>query len=1086
MMSSLLPAYAELHCLTSFSFQRGASHPGELVQRAWELGYSALAITDECSVAGVVRAHSALQDMNLPANDPFKLVLGSEFRFDGFRLVALARNVTGWGNLCEFITAARREAKKGEYSVSRDRSDFSLLDECEILVAPVREGEDAIEAGDQVALQAIVAWAKRLFGERAWLAAELTLGLDDALWLDMLQRVSGASGMPLLAAGDVHMHVRSRKALQDVITAVHEGKTVEGCGLALQSNAERYLRPRVRLGGIYPAELLANTLRVAQRCGFSLESIKYQYPLETVPPGLTPAQALRRFTIEGAGKRYPKGVPWKVRRQLVHELRLISACEYEMYFLTVHDIVRHARERKILCQGRGSAANSAVCYCLHVTEVDPARANLLFERFISKERKEPPDIDVDFEHERREEVIQYIYARYGRDRAAIAAVVASYRSRSAIRDVGKALGIPAALVDAFAKDHHWFDEEGLQVQRLCELAGETGVQVDALRMRQWLELTRTLRGFPRHLSQHVGGFVLTQGKLTRLVPVENAAMPDRSIIQWDKDDLEDMGLLKVDVLALGMLTALRRCLEFVSQRRGRPFALQDIEDKDEATYDMICRADTVGVFQIESRAQMSMLPRLRPREFYDIVIEVAIVRPGPIQGGMIHPYLQSRERVRRGEQVRYEREDLKPALERTLGVPIFQEQVMQIAMIAAGFSAGEADRLRRSMAAWKRRGGVHQFQDRLIGGMLAKGYTREFAESIFRQILGFGEYGFPESHAASFALLAYDSSWLKCHEPECFLAAMLNSQPMGFYSPSQLVQDARRHGVQVLPPDVSYSDWDCKLGSDSNSFSPTLELGSDSNFFSPAAKQLESDPNLRPAVRLGLRMVGTLSEAGAKRVLAARAQAPFASTEDLALRAHLDVKDLNALAAGDALLSLSGHRRQQVWEAAALRGVPALLQEAPVNEEALILPAAPEGEEIVFDYASLGLTLRRHPLALLRPRLARMKLLSAAQLHELPSGRRVRACGIVTVRQQPQTAHGTIFVTLEDETGPINVIVWKSLREQQRDDLLKARLLAVDGLWQRDVESGGEVRHLIASRLKDLTPLLGRLGRSARSSRDFH
>jgi error-prone DNA polymerase len=793
--------------------------------------------------------------------------------------------------------------------------------------------------------------------------------------------------------------------------------------------------------------------------------------LETVPPGMTPAQALRRFTIEGARKRYPNGVPWKVRRQLVHELRLIADCKYEMYFLTVHDIVRYAREQKILCQGRGSAANSAVCYCLHVTEVDPNRANLLFERFISKERKEPPDIDVDFEHERREDVIQYIYAKYGRDRSAIAAVVASYRSRSAIRDVGKALGVPEGLVDAFAKEHYWFDEEGLQVQRLCERAAEFGITIDELRMRQWLELTEMLRGFPRHLSQHVGGFVLTQGKLTRLVPVENAAMEDRSIIQWDKDDLDDMGLLKVDVLALGMLTALRRCLDFVSQRRGYRFELQDIEDKDEATFDMICRADTVGVFQIESRAQMSMLPRLRPRVFYDLVIEVAIVRPGPIQGGMIHPYLKSRERVRKGGQIQYEDDALKPALERTLGVPIFQEQVMQIAMIAADFSADEADRLRRSMAAWKRRGGVHQFQDRLIKGMLKKGYRPEFAQAIFKQILGFGEYGFPESHAASFALLAYDSSWLKCHEPECFLAAMLNSQPMGFYSPSQLVQDAKRHGVQVLPPDVSHSDWDC-----------TLELGSDSNSFQ--TKQLESDPNL--FVRLGLRMIGNLSEAGAQRIVAARAQAPFASTEDVALRAQLDVKDLNALAGGDALLSLSGHRRQQVWDAAAQRRAPALLEGTPVNEESLQLPAAREGEEIVFDYASMGLTLRRHPLALLRPRLARMKLLSAAQLHDLPSGRKVRACGIVTVRQQPQTANGTIFVTLEDETGPVNVIVWKSVRQQQRDELLKSRLLAVDGVWQRDVESGGEVRHLIASHLEDLTPLLGRLGKQGASSRDFH
>ena len=1069
-----LPEYAELHCLSNFSFQRGASHPRELVTRAYELGYAALAITDECSVAGVVRAYAAFKELNLPKDDRFQLILGSEFRFDGFRLVALPHNENGWGNLCEFITAARMTAKKGEYSVSRDTCDFSLLDDCEILIAPSREGPEAIDAEDVARLEGLVSWAQGLFAERTWLAAELLLGLDDALWLDTLQRASASTGVPFVAAGDVHMHVRSRKALQDVITAVREGREVKECGLALQPSAERYLRPRVRLGGIYPPQLLANTLVVAQRCNFSLESIRYQYPLETVPAGMTPAQALRQFTIEGSRKRYPKGVPWKVRRQLVHELRLIADCRYEMYFLTVHDIVRYAREQKILCQGRGSAANSAVCYCLHVTEVDPTRASLLFERFISKERKEPPDIDVDFEHERREEVIQYIYAKYGRERSAIAAVVASYRSRSAIRDVGKALGVPDGLVDAFAKEHYWFDEEALQVRRLCERAAEFGMAIDELRMRQWLELTEMLRGFPRHLSQHVGGFVLTQGKLTRLVPVENAAMEKRSIIQWDKDDLDDMGLLKVDVLALGMLTALRRCLDFVSQRRGYRFELQHIEDKDEATFDMICRADTVGVFQIESRAQMSMLPRLRPREFYDLVIEVAIVRPGPIQGGMIHPYLKNRERFRKGDEIQYENAALKPALERTLGVPIFQEQVMQIAMIAADFTADEADRLRRSMAAWKRRGGVHQFQDRLIGGMLKKGYRPEFAEAIFKQILGFGEYGFPESHAASFALLAYDSSWLKCHEPECFLAGMLNSQPMGFYSPSQLVQDAKRHGVQALPPDVSYSDWDCTL--ELKELESANQLGSDSNSFRPTP----------PSVRLGLRMIGNLSQVGAQRIVEARAQVPFTSTEDLALRAQLDVKDLNALAGGDALLSLSGHRRQQVWDAAAQRRAPALLEGAPMNEESLQLPAAREGEEIVFDYASMGLTLRRHPLALLRPRLARMKLLSAAQLHDLPSGRRVRACGIVTVRQQPQTANGTIFVTLEDETGPVNVIVWKSVREQQRDELLKSRLLAVDGLWQRDVESGGEVRHLIASRLEDLTPLLGRLGRQGTSSRDFH
>jgi error-prone DNA polymerase len=1046
---SWLPDYAELHCLSNFSFQRGASHPQELVQRAHELGYSALALTDECSVAGVVRAHGEAKKLGL------KLLLGAEFALDGFRLVVLARNVTGWGNLCEFISLARREAAKGEYVCSREASDFSLLRECEILLAP-QHGLALEDLGERVE------WAAQRFAGHLWLAAELLLEACDELWLQSLQRTSEATGVPLVAAGDVHMHARSRKPLQDVMTAVRIGKPVSECGFALQPNAERHLRQRMRMASLYPAELLERTLEVADRCSFSLEEIKYQYPQETVPKGLTPQQALRRFTIEGARDRYPQGVPWSVRKQLVRELDLIIDCGYEMFFLTVHDIVRFARSRNILCQGRGSAANSAVCYCLGVTAVDPTRSNLLFERFISKERKEPPDIDVDFEHERREEVIQYIYEKYGRERAAIAAVVASYRTRSAIRDVGKALGVPERLVDAFAKDHFWFDERELRVQKLGELASSLQVDVPAKALALWMELSEELMGFPRHLSQHVGGFVLTQGKLTRLVPVENAAMKDRSVIQWDKDDLDEMGLLKVDVLALGMLTAIRRCLAFVGERRGHAFGLTDIPDKDQDTYDMICRADTVGVFQIESRAQMSMLPRLKPRVFYDLVVEVAIVRPGPIQGGMIHPFLKARERRRRGEAIQYESEALMPALERTLGIPIFQEQVMQISMIAARFSADEADQLRRSMAAWKRSGGVHKFQDRLINGMIANGYRREFAESIFQQILGFGEYGFPESHAYSFALLAYDSSWLKCHEPECFLAAMLNSQPMGFYAPSQLIQDAQRHQVKVLPPDVCHSDWDSKLESD-----PNLR------------------PNARPPVRLGLRLVSSLSEAGGKRIMEARGERPFANVEDLALRAQLDPKDLNALAAADALLSLAGHRRQQVWEAAAQHKAPGMLRAAPINEQSLSLIPAKEGEEIFFDYASMGLTLRRHPVALLRSRLARMKLLSAQELHELPHNRRVGACGIVTVRQQPQTANGTIFVTIEDETGPVNVIVWRHVREQQREALLHARLMAVRGVWQRDVDSGGQVRHLIAEQLEDLTPLLGRLGRTS-SSRDFH
>jgi error-prone DNA polymerase len=1072
----LLPGYAELHCLTNFSFQRGASHAQELVRRAYDLGYQALAITDECSVAGVVRAWSGLKEYKafierLDAQEAhqkqkrwrdFNLLFGSEFNLGDCRLVAIARDMAGWGGLCEFITKARMTAPKGEYRVGWDISDFSLLKGCEILYVPQRQAVADLEI-----LCAGLSRAAGLFGAHLWLAVELLHQLDDDLWLATLQEAGERCGVPLVAAGGVQMHVRSRKRLHDVITAVRVGKPVAQCGMELQGNAERHLRQRKRLAEIYPPALLAATVEVAGRCKFDITAIKYNYPKETVPEGMTPTQALRRLTFEGAAERYPQGVPEQVNAWLEKELALIEECKYEMFFLTVHDIVRFARQdRKILCQGRGSAANSVVCYCLGITAANPQKSHPLLERFISMDRRnEPPDIDVDFEHERREEVIQYIYEKYGRDRAAIAAVVISYRTRSAIRDVGKALDIAEPLIDAFAKDHHWFDDE-LAVDRMGELAQLTGVAISEHDARLWLELTEDLIGFPRHLSQHVGGFVLTQTRLTSLVPVENASMKDRSVIQWDKDDLEEMGLMKVDVLALGMLTAIRRCLDFVSLRRGTPFTVYDIPDDDEKTYEMIRRADTVGVFQIESRAQMSMLPRLKPKKFYDLVVEVAIVRPGPISGGMVHPYLKARKRLEDGKEIEYERcrsdgerPRLQDALERTLGIPIFQEQVMEISMIAAGFTATEADGLRRAMAAWKRKGGVDKYQRKLVGGMLEQGYTEEFAHRIFKQIEGFGDYGFPESHAYSFALLAYSSSWLKCHEPECFLAAMLNSQPMGFYSPSQLVQDATRHGVQVLPPDVSHSDWDCTL---------------------------EFQPLGRPAVRLGLCMVGSLSKVAAQRIPEARRQGAFTSTEDMAIRAGLDVKDINALAAGDALKSLSGHRRQQVWDAAAQRRAPALLQGAPVNEEALSLPAAREGEEIVFDYQSLGLTLRRHPLALLRPKLARMKLLNADELRDLPSGRRVGACGIVTVRQQPQTANGTIFVTLEDESGPVNVIVWRHVREKQREALLRSRLLAVWGKWQRDEDSGGEVRHLVAERMEDLTPLLGRLGQQSSKSRDFH
>ena len=1063
-----LPDYAELHALSNFSFQRGASHAHELVERAFELGYRALAITDECSVAGVVRAHVAAKALGL------QLLPGAEFLVqtlaqDAFRLVVLPHNAAGWGNLCEFISSAKQAGdllEKGSYRVALGETDFSVLAECEVLLSPL---QDAINTE---ALCAYSDWATSLFGLHCWLAVELLQGLDDALRLQQLQQVALRTGIQLVAAGSVLMHKRSRKPLHDVMTAIRLGQVVHDCGFELQANAEAHLRPRMRLADIYPAALLRATLEVAGRCSFNLDAIRdmYRYPLQDkLYAAETPSQCLRRLTAQGAKERYPQGVPADIQVQIDHELDLIEELQYEMYFITVHDIVRFANAQKILCQGRGSAANSAVCFCLGVTAVNPAESKLLFERFISRERSEPPDIDVDFEHQRREEVIQYIYEKYGHDRAAITATVTSYRPRSAIRDVGKALAMAPELVEQFAKENFWFDGSAVLQEKLREagLEGQSGPLV------QWLELSAQLIGFPRHLGQHVGGFVLTQGKLTRLVPVQPARMENRRIIQWDKDDLDAMGLLKVDVLALGMLTAIRRCLDMVNQTRGGQLQMHQIASDDPATFEMICQADTVGVFQIESRAQMAMLPRLKPRNYYDLVVQVAIVRPGPIQGGMVHPYLKAREAQRQGVAFKSEHPALNPALERTLGVPIFQEQVMQIAMIAADFTAGEADDLRRSMAAWKRKGGVERFHDRLVSAMIKNGYDAAFSERIFSQIRGFGEYGFPESHAASFAKLVYVSCWLKCHEPACFFAALLNSQPMGFYEPSQLLQDARKHGVEVRAVDVMHSQWDCTL-------EPAAEIAAKPEYPGIRAEQ--------PAVRLGLRLVAGLRQSAVQRLVHARAQAPFASTEDLVSRAQLGTLEVNALAAADALVQLAGHRRQQVWQASAIKPAPLLLKSVPTHETALELPDTPEGENILFDYRATGLTLRRHPLALLRPRLAQKGLLSAAELNALPDGEQVAACGIVTMRQQPQTAKGTIFITLEDETGPVNVIVWKSLREAQRTEVLHARLLAVQGVWQRSEESDaakgyGAVRNLVAHSLEDLTPWLGRLNTS---SRDFH
>ena len=1042
--ASSLPAYAELQCASNFSFLRGASHPEQLVARAAALGYSALAITDECSLAGVVRAHVEAKRHQL------SLIIGSQFRVhteegDYLTLIALVMNREGYGNLCELITLARSRAEKGEYHLTL--TDFThpedqyhhlrTLPNCLLLLAP----DYGISAAQ---LHRQAKWLKSTFGARAYLALSLLYRDRDEQHKLIVMQTSAMHSLDVVATGDVCMHIRSRKPLQDVLAAIRLGKPVAQCGQTLFSNAEQHLRSRLRLANIYPHATLHATTLLAAQCQFSLDTLRYEYPDELVPRGQTPTSYLREQTWAGAHRRFPSGIPANVQEQIEHELALIAELAYEPYFLTVYDIVSFARHRHILCQGRGSAANSAVCYCLGITEVDPARSSLLFERFISKERNEPPDIDVDFEHQRREEVIQYIYEKYGRQRAALTGVVISYRGRSALRDAGKALGVDLSIVDRLTKSYRrWDSDTGLE-----DIFIECGMDPASAIAQSWQKIAADLIGFPRHLSQHPGGFVIARDKLSRLVPIEKASMAGRSVVQWDKDDLDALGLLKIDILALGMLSTLRRSFELISAQLGEPFELQDIPAEDAATYEMISKADTVGVFQIESRAQMSMLPRLQPRTFYDLVIEVAIIRPGPIQGGMIHPYLRRRQGL---EAITYPSADMETALSRTLGVPIFQEQVMQIAMLAAGFSAGEADQLRRAMAAWKRKGGLEKFHDRLIQGMLARGYTAEFAESIYSQIQGFAEYGFPESHAASFALLAYASAWLKCHHPAAFLAALLNSQPMGFYTPSQLVQDAQRHDVKVRAVDIVTSNWEA-----------TLEIGQ----------------AVQPAVRLGLNLVRGLSQEAGWRIEEARAIKQFHDLPDLALRAHLSSTDMQALAAANALRSLAGHRHEALWHASVASPGKALLKAAPPAIDSITLAEPTDKQEVINDYRTLSLTLGQHPLAFLRQHLSTQRFLPASTLSTFAQGQFARACGIVTLRQQPGTAKGTVFVTLEDETGVVNVIVWPNLVRQQRRELLNARLLGVYGIWQKE----NNVHHLIAKRLVDLSDLLVEF---KKSSKDF-
>ncbi|HET8552159.1 MAG TPA: error-prone DNA polymerase [Gammaproteobacteria bacterium] len=1024
---SILPDYAELHALSNFSFLRGASHPGELVDRAVALRYTALALTDECSVAGLVRAHLAAKEKGL------HLIAGSEFRLDdGAKLVLLAENKQGYGALCSLITRARRRSEKGSYSISRN--DFHSTSNCLALWLPdVRRPERWRDTAR---------WVKDYFGDHAWIAVELLLSGEDARQLSDLQNLGRSLQLPLVASGDVHMHVRKRRRLQDTLTAIRLRQPIQAVRGRLYPNGERHLRPRARLAQLYPPALLEEACAIAARCTFSLDELRYEYPEEIVPPGTTPTAHLRALTYAGAADRWPAGTPEKARDQIERELALIAELQYEAYFLTVHDIVHFARSRGILCQGRGSAANSAVCYCLGITELDPARSNLLFERFISKERAEPPDIDVDFEHQRREEVIQYIYQKYGRERAALAATLITYHPKSAIRDVGKALGLDALQVDKLSKALQWWDG-GIDPERLRE----AGLDPGSATAKWLLALVGELIGFPRHLSQHVGGFVISRGSLAELVPVENAAMPERTVIQWDKDDLDAVGLLKVDVLALGMLTALKKALDGVNAIRDSSLTLATIPAEDPAVYAMLQDADTIGLFQVESRAQMAMLPRLKPKTFYDLVIQVAIVRPGPIQGDMVHPYLARR---RDPGLISYPGKAIEKILERTLGVPIFQEQVMQIAIDAAGFTPGEADQLRRAMGAWKRTGSLSPFQQKLMKGLRRNGYPEDFARQLYHQIEGFGEYGFPESHSASFALLAYASAWLKYYEPAAFTCALLNSQPMGFYAPAQLVGDARRHGVEVRPVDVAISNWEC-----------TLE---------------PIDDSIAPAVRLGLSMVRRLSEKAARSLVAARNEKPFASIADLAHRAALDRRALQALGDADALKSLAGHRHRSAWQTLGVEP-PLALGDTPVAEAEPLLEAPSEGRDIAADYASVGLTLGSHPLALLRRHLDRQHIKTAADISRQPHGRLVHAAGLVTHRQRPGSAQVT-FITLEDETGYVNAIVRPGIAERHRRAFIDAQLLGVTGI----VQCEGKVLHVLAGRLTDHSALLGDL---VQRSRDF-
>lgn len=1039
--------YAELHCLSNFSFLRSASHPQELIKRADELGYVALALTDECSVAGVVRAWREKKSLGLN----IKLIIGSEFYVDGHNIILLAKNRNGYRQLCQLITRMRRRSEKGSYQAFISDFDRAETADCLCLYRPYLYGE----------VTYIFNFLQENYSSRLWLLADNSLTNESTISINRVKELSASLDIPVAASSHVLMHIPERKMLHDCLTAIKENQTVDEIYHLLKPNAENHLRSLKKLKRIFPEEWLQNTVHIASQCRFDLESIQYNYPKDVLPGQYSAEEYLRLLVKQGLQRRFGSSIEPEITETVERELALIRKKNYEHYFLTVYDIVRFARSKNILCQGRGSGANSIVCYCLGITEVNPREASLVFERFISEGRNDPPDIDVDFEHERREEVIQYLYQKYGRKRAALAATVITYRRKSALRDIAKALGIQIHLLEQKIANYGWrYRTKNWIDEIINDGLGLSSYQIDIFK-----QLLADILGFPRHLSQHVGGFVLTEGAVADLVPIENAAMADRTVIQWDKEDLEALGLMKVDVLALGMLSAIRKTIDYIRDFHKEPLRIQDIDREDSDVFKMIQKADTIGVFQIESRAQMSMLPRLKPAKYYDLVVQVAIVRPGPIHGDMVHPYLKRREGK---EAIDYPKAELIPVLERTFGVPIFQEQVIKLAMVAANFSANEADELRRSMASWKKTGHMSHLREKLTENMLNNGYPKDFVDRINRQIEGFGEYGFPESHAAGFALITYLSCWLKYHYPEAFCCALLNSQPMGFYSPSQLVQDARRHNVEVLPVDINASAWDSSLE--------------------------KTNQKSGTAIRLGLRQVKGLSEAAGLSLLLSRPQQGYQKLQQLELVPGLYKRDVEALASADALSGISGHRFQARWKAAAIVAEHDLLSEA-FADDAVQLAEPSEFENIVEDVSSVGLTLRKHILQLLREKQFIPATPTANQLLDIAKTAQqqrtenfddkikipIVVSGLVTGRQMPKTSGGVTFVTLEDHTGNINVIVWLSIVKNNLRTLTTEKLLMVKGFLEKSPDN--DVCHIIAEEIKGFSHLVMGL---QQTSRNYH